>query len=175
MQEMASLTTGEQSMPLEDLICLTPQKGERVARPAREPSAAGAEIGTLVGIDDTGRPLVAFEHSPNGAPLPARSTVPIAATDAGREVVLMFESGDATRPLVLGLLQPSPASDQSPGVTVKRDGQRLVLSAQQEIELKCGKASIILTRAGKVLIRGAYVLSRSSGVNRLKGGVVHIN
>ena len=30
-------------------------------------------------------------------------------------------------------------------------------------------------RAGKVLIRGAYLLSRSSGVNRIKGGSVQIN
>jgi hypothetical protein len=34
---------------------------------------------------------------------------------------------------------------------------------------------LTLTHAGKVLIRGAYVLSRSSGVNRIKGGSVQIN
>jgi hypothetical protein len=55
------------------------------------------------------------------------------------------------------------------------DGERIVLTAGQEIELRCGKASLILTRAGKVLIRGAYLLSRSSGVNRIKGGSVQIN
>ena len=31
------------------------------------------------------------------------------------------------------------------------------------------------TRAGKVLVRGAYVSSRSSGVQRIKGGSVQIN
>jgi hypothetical protein len=41
--------------------------------------------------------------------------------------------------------------------------------------LRCGKASITLTRAGKVLIQGSYVLSRSTGVNRVKGGAVQIN
>jgi hypothetical protein len=41
--------------------------------------------------------------------------------------------------------------------------------------LQCGKASITLTRAGKVLINGAYVSSRSSGVNRLKGGSIQLN
>ena len=35
--------------------------------------------------------------------------------------------------------------------------------------------SITLTGAGKVLIRGAYVLSRSSGVNKIKGGSVQLN
>jgi hypothetical protein len=41
--------------------------------------------------------------------------------------------------------------------------------------LHCGKASITLTRAGKVIIRGEYVLARSSGVNRIVGGSVQIN
>ena len=55
------------------------------------------------------------------------------------------------------------------------DGEKTVVTAQKEIVLRCGKASITLTRAGKVLIRGAYLLSRSSGVNRIKGGSVQIN
>ena len=55
------------------------------------------------------------------------------------------------------------------------DGDRVVISADKEIVLQCGKASITLTRAGKILLRGAYLLSRSSGVNRIKGGSVQIN
>ena len=50
-----------------------------------------------------------------------------------------------------------------------------MLTAEHEIVLRCGKASLTLTRAGKVLIRGTYLLSRSSGVNRIKGGSVQIN
>jgi hypothetical protein len=41
--------------------------------------------------------------------------------------------------------------------------------------LQCGKASITLTKAGKVLIQGSYVSSRSTGVNRVKGGSVQLN
>ena len=37
------------------------------------------------------------------------------------------------------------------------------------------EASITLTRAGKVLIQGSYVSSRSTGVNRIKGGSVQLN
>jgi hypothetical protein len=47
--------------------------------------------------------------------------------------------------------------------------------AKEQVVLKCGKASITLTKAGKVLIQGSYVLSRSSGINRVKGGSVQIN
>ena len=57
----------------------------------------------------------------------------------------------------------------------KADDEKLILTAEKEIVLRCGLASITLTRAGKVILRGAYLLSRSSGVNRIKGGSVQIN
>ncbi len=60
-------------------------------------------------------------------------------------------------------------------VETTADGERVTVTAEREIEFRCGKASITLTRAGKVIIRGAYLLSRSSGVNRIKGGSVQIN
>lgn len=41
--------------------------------------------------------------------------------------------------------------------------------------LRCGKASITLTRSGKIILRGTYISSRSSGVIRIKGGSVQIN
>ncbi len=84
----------------------------------------------------------------------------------------MFERGDPHRPIIMGLLQPPSAR---PAVQAETDGEKLVFSADKEIVLRCGEASITLTRAGKVLIRGAYLLSRSSGVNRIKGGSVQIN
>jgi uncharacterized protein (DUF2345 family) len=55
------------------------------------------------------------------------------------------------------------------------DGERVVLTAQQEIVLRCGDASITLTKAGKIIIRGQYILSRSSGVNRVQGGSIQLN
>ena len=49
------------------------------------------------------------------------------------------------------------------------------LHARKEIVLKCGKSSITMTRAGKVIIRGTYISTKSSGANRIKGGSVQIN
>lgn len=120
--------------------------------------------------------MVDFDGNPKKEPIPAISTMAIAQSDSGREAVLMFEDGDARRPIILGLVQ-SPASlpDQARPSEVSLDGERITLAAEKEIVLRCGQASITLTRAGKVLIRGAYVLTRSSGVNRIKGGSVQIN
>lgn len=73
--------------------------------------------------------------------------------------------------------------DQSEGVEVTAttvddvslDGKRVVLEGKEEIVLKCGDASITLTKAGKILIRGKYLLNRSTGVNRILGGSVQVN
>jgi hypothetical protein len=54
-------------------------------------------------------------------------------------------------------------------------GERLVIKADREIVLQCGSASITLTRSGKIVIRGEYVVTRAAGVNRILGGSVQIN
>lgn len=110
-------------------------------------------------------------------PIDASSIVPITSSDVGKEVLVVFEVGNTPRPHVIGFLwQPegNPQSQHLP-VEAKVDGEQVVIEGKNEIVLKCGKASITLTRAGKVLIRGTYVLSRSSGVNRIKGGSVQVN
>jgi Domain of unknown function (DUF6484) len=122
-------------------------------------------------LDEHGGPLVCFDGALGGMPMPARSVIPLSSADVGREVVLLFERADAARPLVMGVLRaPRPEP-----VRAEIDGEKLVFTADREIVLRCGEASITLTRAGKVLIQGAYVLTRSSGANRIKGAVVEIN
>ena len=160
-----------------------PRRPSRAKRPALPPGAVIA--GTLVGLNDAGEPLVVHPLDPPGRPLLARSTVPLDASQLDREVVVAFEGGDSRKPIILGVLwRPVEASATSsasrphadrPPVEAEVDGDRLVFAAEKEIVLRCGKASITLTRAGKVLIRGDYLLSRSSGVNRIKGGSVQIN
>ena len=132
----------------------------------------GVMIGVLMGFAADGAPLVVYPGNPSEAALPARTTAALTQEDVGREVALLFEAGDPARPLVVGrLIRPEP-----PPVTVVRDGAEeiLELTAERELLLRCGKASITLTRAGKVLIRGEYISSRSTGANRVKGGSVHL-
>jgi hypothetical protein len=145
----------------------------------------GVIIGTLVGLNDAGEPLVDFPANCSGVPVVARSTVVVGEPEIGRETALMFEAGNPDKPIIMGLIQPpqaaqptateGTASDAQNPIVAEVDGERLVFRAKKEIILRCGKASITLTRAGKVLIRGAYLLSRSSGVNRIKGGSIQLN
>ncbi len=161
---------------LEDLL-------EAPVRPAAERSEAdlqlgqsAAVVGKLIGFSASGSPLVDFEGNPDPTPLLARYTCAISLLDIGREAVLVFERNDVHKPIVLGLLQnPSNKALSTKQISATLDGKQVTLSAQDEIVLRCGKASIALTRAGKVLINGEYVLSKSNGVNRIKGGSVQIN
>lgn len=139
----------------------------------------GVVTGELVAIADEGRtPLVMFPGQAGTAAVRARSVVDLHGAHIGAAVVLMFEEADAARPIVMGVLRGNegwPLAEKPAQVEIDADGARMVVSAREQMVLRCGKASITLTRAGKVLIQGSYVLTRSTGVNRVKGGAVQIN
>jgi uncharacterized protein (DUF2345 family) len=60
-------------------------------------------------------------------------------------------------------------------VEARLDGRRVTLEGKDEVTLKCGDASITLRRDGKVILRGAYIETKATGVNRIRGGSVKIN
>jgi len=146
---------------------------EPVAQPPVPPRARmdAPVVGRLVRWGPAGA-LVEFADNPLNRLVAARTTTPLDSAAVGAEVVLLFENGDPARPLVVGVIRPP---DSDPAVPAELDGERVLLTAEREIVLRCGEASITLTRAGKVLIRGTYILTRSSGANRVKGAVVEIN
>jgi hypothetical protein len=149
--------------------------------PQRQESAhiSGVRVGTLVGLTDDGcTPLVIYPGQVGCAAVTARATLDLHGAHVGRSVVLMFEDGDPRLPIIIGCLaqQEGAAMEaRSAQVEVDTDGERLLVTAKDQLVLRCGKATITLTKAGKVLIQGTYVSSRSSGVNRIKGGSVQLN
>lgn len=142
--------------------------------------------GIVIGrITDTNEMLVDYPGNPTGSPLTAIAIRTIKQTDVNREVALSFKDADPHKPIVLGFIEypqqqisNSNSANENASldlVDVNMVGQQMIFSAEKEIVLKCGKASITLTRAGKIILRGKYLLSRSSGVNQIKGGSVQIN
>jgi hypothetical protein len=122
-----------------------------------EALASGAARGVLCGFDEAGEPLVDFPANESRDPV------------------------DPARPIIVGVRQSPltqhPAQDlkvQQP-LVLEVDGERLVYTAQKEIVLRCGKASIQLLSDGSVRIRGTNVLTRASATNRIRGGNVQIN
>ena len=149
----------------------------------------GMRLGRIIRINESGDFLVDFTGD-GTMPVVARTTTSARAetlrrgNPEGREVLLIFENSDPRRPIIIDTMYSlieeitEPATtvleaDEAHAVTI--DGKRISLEAENEIVLKCGRASITLTKAGKVLIKGDYVLSHSSGENRIRGGSVSVN
>lgn len=132
----------------------------------------GVVLGILLDFTEDGRPRVDFPENPAREPILARYTGSLGRADAGRCAALAFEGGDPASPVVLGIIQ-----DSAFGAVVNTDGEERIvtLKAKEQLVLRCGDASITLTRAGKVVISGKYVLSRSTGVNMVQGATVHLN
>lgn len=165
----------------------------------------GVVIGRLVGFDDQGAALVAYDFSTLHEPLSALSVVPLGEQQIGQDVAISFASNREGVALILGVIHtpaivpPEAGTDadeaagaysgefspgeSSPGEsllgesspTLEIDGQSLRLSGQKEITLRCGKSSITLTKSGKILIKGEHIVSRATGSNRILGGAIQLN
>ncbi|MDY0743285.1 DUF6484 domain-containing protein [Paucibacter sp. R3-3] len=154
--------------------------GEAIAEAPRPPALGapgGVMVARLQGFDPLGQPLLdELPLLPNQA-VEARSTVRLSRNMVGRLVVVCFENADPRRPIVLGVVEPHPLHQTLAAAPLQTrvDGERHVIEADREIVLRCGDASITLTHAGKVLIQGTYILSRSKGYNKIKGAAIDIN
>ena len=158
-------------------------------------------LGTITSIDVLGQPMVDYPLNPETGALKAITTLALTSQQVSRQVALLFNQGDLSQPIVIGLVH-SPLQamldnfqkdqETSFGNTTSQDtqvelaanlgtddvsvdGNKITFEAQDEMVFKCGKSSITLTKSGKVLIRGKYLLNRSSGVNRIMGGSVQVN
>lgn len=148
------------------------------------PEAGGASFATIVSLAPDGTPEVHLDD--DGPAVPARLAVRTTrariekAIAVRQQAVVVFEGSDRSRPIIVGFIEAleQPQPDASAGIPVIEadvDGRRVRLTAQDEIVLECGSASVTLRRNGRVVIRGTYVETRSDGTNRIRGGQVQIN
>jgi hypothetical protein len=105
------------------------------------------------------------------------------AAREGAEAVLLFEGGDPTRPLLVGLLRsqtrlvdallsgPLPVAEK----IMRVDGKRVFIEGHDEVVLQCGKAALTLRRDGKVVLRGVNLVSQAERVHKIRGGKVQVN
>lgn len=146
-------------------------------------------VGKIIKTDDSGQFLVDFPENQSG-PVVARVTTSVKkdvvshGNPVGREVLLAFDNNDPQHPIIVDTMYSliDEIAEHSNVVLEAEapqdaiiDGKRIVFDAREEIVLRCGKANITLTKAGKVLIKGAYLSQQSAGVNQIKGASVKIN
>lgn len=138
-------------------------------------------VAVFSGLGADGAPLIRLPG--NADAVRARSVVALPARLEGRQVLVVHESGRHGAPIVMGVLREGELPESAklpvlpPGAPfeLEVDGERVILVAQHQLVLRCGDASVTLTREGKILLRGTYVSSRSSGVHRIHGAAVEIN
>lgn len=158
---------------------MQPLKAEVYKEVATSDSVQEIVIGSLESTTEGGTCQVSFwyrgAHYTRAAVI--MGTLPAVALH--HPVALGFANADLGSPIVLG-----PVHVNLQSLMYAQSGQRTsadpvpasrVLDAAEEIELRCGEASIRLTRSGKILINGEYVLSCSRGVNRIVGASVEVN
>jgi hypothetical protein len=143
------------------------------------PSLAGPDprfhaLGILRNFQgEDGVPMVEIPGLGAG-PVMARSVHPLSSGDAGRQVVLVAEGGDWGKPIIMGIIREASQTGDD-GKATALDGRRIKLEAEREILLRCGSSSILMTREGKIVIKGINLVSRAAAVNKIKGGAVHLN
>ncbi len=146
-----------------------------------------ARLGVVTGLSPEGRPLVDFEGNRTGG-LAAVSMIEATpeewrkAAERRRGALLLFDGGDPLRPILVGLVPDAAEAGHEvegelPSLPEHAivDGRRVSIEGTDEVVLRCGQASITLRRNGKVIIRGTFLDSHSSGTNRVKGASVRIN
>jgi len=145
--------------------------------------ATPALVGRICEVSPDGRAQVEFPGAPGPLPalcavaqdaLPARDTLP------GAPVLLVFEDGDATRPVIVGFIRerlwadPTQAVDDAP-VSGALRAARVVIEGEQEVVIRCGEGSISLAADGRILIKGRNLTSRAAETNKVRGAVVLVN
>jgi hypothetical protein len=144
---------------------------------ATAPPAGTVLLASVVEIDAHGHAWLQTEGA--GRMQAAHSLVPLHAEHIGQQVAISLMPHGA---LVLGLLWQPPQSSLSPpsptspaSQELRVDGQRQVIHAEEEIELRCGEAAIVLTADGHIQLRGTYITSQASATQRILGGSVNVN
>jgi hypothetical protein len=139
---------------------------------------------SIADVPDTGRLTL---RRLDGTKVEARMAAGLAHYRAenlvGRDVLVVFENNDVDLPIAIELIH-SPGGfsdaltmdhDKDTPVEARVDGKRVTITAEEKLELRCGKASITIDAKGKITIRGAHIYNRATGPIRIKGGHVDIN
>lgn len=137
-------------------------------------TGSAAVTGRIVSVSKDGVLIVDFPGNQLGA-IEARSMLTSIPAQHSKSlpVLLVFENGDPTLPIVVGFVHRTVVIEGSSPVGNR--AQRLLLDAEEEVLLRCGKSSVLLRRDGKVVIKGTKVVSRAVDENKIQGATVRLN
>ena len=167
-----------------------------MGKPARKVSVSIPEgqglqsilVGEIIEISGDG---VAILEVPGIArPVAAKTVVQFnndsgtAESLVGQQVVVIIQEQPAQDVIILGLVNDAImingcADVRSDEISTKSTktvkGQRVEIEARDELQLKCGKSTIVLRSDGAVIVKGENISSRAKRHNKLKGAQISIN
>jgi len=140
----------------------------------------GLMLGTLCYLDETGLAQVQPDNI-QGGPFAAISTITLKPEDIGvARFVLGFQDGNPRKPIILGRIWTPSAEEliAAEETSVNADSpprKKLVVQADEELELRCGQAVILLQADGRIQLRGRTITSHADVLYRVRGGTVQMN
>lgn len=148
-----------------------------VRRLRPEESMEGTRLGTVVSSGPRGV-FVDFVGNAAG-PLRARVSAMLdqqllqRAVSERLDALLVLTGGE---PVLLTVLRPEGrGEDEGAPRTTKVEGERLAMEGREEIVLRSGKSSLVLSRDGTVVLRGMRILTDAVLGQRIRGAKVRIN
>ncbi len=126
-------------------------------------------MGEVCKVNDDGTFFVDYSQNVLG-PLEARTVVE--DLHLGSKVLLAFEGGDPTLPIVLGLVTDRI---RRKGRVLHLKASTVVVEADDHLLLQCGCGKIEATRDGRLRLRGKEIVSRASRTNKVQGSTVKMN
>lgn len=140
----------------------------RPRKVAADPTTAALQRATVVEILTTGEILVEIDEG-----TPRRVLCDFLESAANHRIAL--EPGDPV------LISPPTSLDEKGCVLGKVGPYRapetshVVISADEELTIKCGEGSITIRENGQVLIKGLDIVSHAKRRNRVRGGSIQLN
>jgi hypothetical protein len=155
----------------------------------RPEARTGMALGRIIDVSEEGQIIIDYAGNILG-PLPARfisigGDQGAASFMKDAQVMLIFEHDNPRLPIIVGLVQDRLQRAKTTVVLeLDREAKRevvvdkqkkTIIEAKEEIELRCGKSSLVLKENGKVVIKGIEIVSRAARTNKIKGASVSIN
>lgn len=150
-------------------------------------SGDAPEVGTLRRVSEDGKPFVEYRGSQGERVARCAATeAPLVEECIDAPVLLVFECGDRSLPIIVGFVRdslwevPGRARTQANHIanarfSAKMEGDTVVIEGKDAVELRCGQGSISLHADGHIVIKGERVTSRARETNKVRGAVVLIN
>ncbi|WP_348945262.1 hypothetical protein ABHF33_01230 [Chitinibacter sp. FCG-7] len=163
--------------------------------------AQGVALGIFAGYTPEGLPLIGLPDL-TPSPITAMTLSDLRDLPLGSTLAIAFAGPPPQHALILGpILNPARPEEEPAGLApaapiatdaeadaetdaeadaednpdIIADGRHIELEAFDTLELRCGKASLLMSADGRITLRGTYITSQASATQRILGGSVSIN